>query len=269
MRHADESGELPHVSGFDVAGDPDRAIHASFSAWVLTQGFDVMGRQRGGRLTSTGNPTPLTGLDSNSWGNEPRQHRGRRITPRKRLSRRSLVCRRCPRRFLREAVEASSGRASRAGGRPRFGERLLGFLDVDPMILIKSDHLLNDVVALPVAGDGGRFYRHGDHPVGDPGEAVADDDVDLGCCDSAREFLDPAAWRRKWSLPRIEGVGDPEDGGFEPAISLGGFQGAVAAVDGAALVARWTVEAAAARGRAAAGGVGRDQVRPRRRTRRR
>lgn len=75
----------------------------------------------------------------------------------------------------------------------------------------------------------------GDHPVGDPDEAVADGNVDLGA-GHVPELQGPGQEPKVVVAPH-QGVGDPEDGLPQAAVPLGD-EGPVAAVDGAALVAR-------------------------------
>ncbi len=196
-------------------GDPDRAPRF-VSALRLPKVLTLWGGTVASAYIDWDNSPD--GADSNSWGKNLASTEGRitprRIAPVPRLP--AMPARCSPRR--RSRLPRSG--ATRAGGRPRFWRAAHGFLDVDPMILIKSDHLLNDVVALPVAGMAAIGFTAGHHLVGDPGESVAHGDVDLGC-GLAREFLDPRLEAEVVVAAHEVGVGDPQDGLAEPAISLG------------------------------------------------
>ncbi len=155
------------------------------------------------------------GADSNSWGkNLASTEEGSRKTHRGGPSFAGDAPPGSPRAVGLPRSGAAEGRWSTSG----LESGLLGFLDVDPMILIKSDHLLNDVVALPVAGMAVGFTA-GDHPVGDRAKRLPTKRRGSRLRTCPRVL--GSAWRRKWSLPRMRVSAIRRMAACRPAVSLG------------------------------------------------
>ncbi len=138
-------------------GDPDRALLRFVSALRYPRFLTLWGGTVASAYIDWDNSPD--GADSNSWGKNLASTEGR-ITPR-RIADPVPRLPAMPARFSMASGRASSERAAPRGRWSTAVWRAAhGFLDVDPMILIKSDHLLNDVVsALRGRRDGGRFYR--------------------------------------------------------------------------------------------------------------